>query len=315
MACNALWRGEVDTAIVGGTNVLTNPDMHAGLDRGHFLSRTGNCKTFDDDADGYCRGEAVVTMILKRVEDARADKDPIQACILGIATNHSAEAESITRPHVGAQQDLFEHLLAETGVNPNDISYCEMHGTGTQAGDAGESASVLQTLSPLSSSGVSVRPATKPLHIGAAKSNVGHGEAAAGVTSLAKVLLMLKKGRIPKHIGIKTKLNHRLPALAPRNTFIAKEEVMWERPVGGKRTVLLNNFSAAGGNTALILEDAPIDESSDLPDVRKHHIVTVSAKSKLAMVSNLRNMLNWVKENERDASILSKLSYTTTGRS
>lgn len=57
MACNALWRGEIDTAIVGGTNVLTNPDMTAGLDKGHFLSRTGNCKTFDDNADGYCRGE------------------------------------------------------------------------------------------------------------------------------------------------------------------------------------------------------------------------------------------------------------------
>lgn len=97
MACNALWRGEIDTAIVGGTNVLTNPDMTAGLDRGHFLSRTGNCKTFDESADGYCRGEAVVTVILKRLDDALIDKDPIQACILGVATNHNAEAESITR--------------------------------------------------------------------------------------------------------------------------------------------------------------------------------------------------------------------------
>ncbi len=52
LACNALWRGEVDTAIVGGTNVLTNPDMTAGLDRGHFLSRTGNCKTFGKSKTG-----------------------------------------------------------------------------------------------------------------------------------------------------------------------------------------------------------------------------------------------------------------------
>jgi hypothetical protein len=55
-ACNSLWRGDVDTAIAGGTNILTNPDFTAGLDRGHFLSRTGNCKSFDDSADGYCRG-------------------------------------------------------------------------------------------------------------------------------------------------------------------------------------------------------------------------------------------------------------------
>ena len=132
MACNALWRRDVDTAIVGGTNVLTNPDMTAGLDRGHFLSRTGNCKTFDEQADGYCRGEGVVTLVLKRLDDAEADRDPIEACILGVATNHSAEADSITRPHIGAQQSLFERLLVDVGVHPHDISYVEMHGTGTQ---------------------------------------------------------------------------------------------------------------------------------------------------------------------------------------
>ena len=98
VACKALWRGEIDTAIAGGTNVLTNPDFTAGLDRGHFLSCTGNCKTFDDDADGYCQGEGVTTVILKRPEDALSDKDPIQAVILGGYTNHSAEAELITHP-------------------------------------------------------------------------------------------------------------------------------------------------------------------------------------------------------------------------
>ena len=82
LACNLLWQGEVDTVIAGGTNVLTNPDFTTGLDRGHSLSRTGNCRTFDDSADGYCRGEGVATIILKRLEDAIADNDPIQRVIL-----------------------------------------------------------------------------------------------------------------------------------------------------------------------------------------------------------------------------------------
>ena len=129
LACNALWRHDIDTAIVGGTNVLTNPDVTAGLDRGHFLSRTGNCKTFDDGADGYCRGEGVGIVILKRVEDAQADNDPIHGCILSAVTNHSAEAESITRPHVGAQQALFSEVLAKGGVHPNDVSYVSSNRT------------------------------------------------------------------------------------------------------------------------------------------------------------------------------------------
>ena len=67
---------------MGGTNVLTNPDVTAGLDRGHFLSRTGNCKTFDDGADGYCRGEGVGIVVLKRLDDAQADNDPVHGCSL-----------------------------------------------------------------------------------------------------------------------------------------------------------------------------------------------------------------------------------------
>ena len=93
-ACNSLWKGDCDTAIAGGTNVMTNPDNFAGLDRGHFLSSTGNCNTFDDGANGYCRADAVGTVILKRLEDAEADNDPIYGVILGACTNHSAEAES-----------------------------------------------------------------------------------------------------------------------------------------------------------------------------------------------------------------------------
>lgn len=148
VACNALWRGEIDTAIAGGTNILTNPDFTAGLDRGHFLSRTGNCKTFDDDADGYCRGEGVGTVILKRLEDAVYDGDPIQAIISGAYTNHSAEAESITRPLVAAQKDIFRKILDTAGTDPYDISYVEMHGTGTQAGDGAEMQSVVETFAP-----------------------------------------------------------------------------------------------------------------------------------------------------------------------
>jgi acyl transferase domain-containing protein len=293
----------------------SNPDMHAGLSRGHFLSPTGNCKTFDDGADGYCRGEAVVTIILKRLGDAQIDQDPVQACIRAIATNHSAEAESITRPHVGAQQELFEHLLTTTGLRAQDISYVEMHGTGTQAGDAGETTSVVETLAGLTSQGLPVRPTTHPLHIGAAKSNVGHGEAAAGVTSLAKVLLMLKHSTIPPHCGIKTKLNHRLPDLQARNTFISRKGTAWQRPINGKRTVLLNNFSAAGGNTALILEDAPEVEGFRQQDSRKYHIVAVSAKTPPSLTENIRNLIAWIDaQDAADTLLLPRLSYTTTAR-
>ena len=97
LACNSLWRGDCDTAVAGGTNMIFTPDGHAGLDKGFFLSRTGNCKAFDDKADGYCRAEGVGTVFIKRLEDALADNDPILATVLDAKTNHSAMSESMTR--------------------------------------------------------------------------------------------------------------------------------------------------------------------------------------------------------------------------
>lgn len=312
MACNALWRREVDTAITGGTNVLTNPDMTAGLDRGHFLSRTGNCQTFDEDADGYCRGEGVATIILKRLEDAISDRDPIIGVIRGVATNHSAEAASITRPHIGAQRELFENILNSSGIDPNEISYVEMHGTGTQAGDAGETASVLETFA--SADPGKRRAPHQTLHIGSVKANVGHGEAAAGVTSLAKVLLMLRESVIPPHCGIKSRINHNIPDLNPRNTFIAQAPVAWPRPGNNVRRVFLNNFSAAGGNTALIMEDGPLEDFSNDTDPRKVHLIAASAKTYTSLEGNLKSYINWIDRVPEENLVLSRTSYTSTAR-
>ncbi|KAJ9319649.1 hypothetical protein DTO271D3_418 [Paecilomyces variotii] len=313
LACNSLWRNDCDTAIAGGTNVLTNPDNFAGLDRGHFLSAKGNCNTFDDEADGYCRADAVGTVVLKRLEDAQADKDPILGVILGAYTNHSAEAVSMTRPHVGAQAFIFNKLLNEANVSPRDVGYIEMHGTGTQAGDAVEMKSVLDIFAPDYTRGPS-----QSLYLGSAKANIGHAESASGVSSLIKVLLMLKANTIPPHCGIKTKINHNFPTdFKERNVHIAFKPTSWERPQDGKRRLFVNNFSAAGGNTALLIEDAPLSTVSGAPDSRSTHIVAVSARSQSSLRNNIRSLMKYVSELDGQIggeNFLGKLSYTTTAR-
>ncbi|RYC62694.1 hypothetical protein CHU98_g3504 [Xylaria longipes] len=309
IACNALWNGDIDTAIAGGTNILTNPDFTAGLDRGHFLSRTGNCKTFDDSADGYCRGEGVGTVVLKRLEDALADNDPIQGVILGAYTNHSAEAESITRPHTEAQRAIFRKILNQSVVDPSSVSYVEMHGTGTQAGDASEMMSVLDVFAPRNNT------RSRPLYLGSAKANIGHGEAASGITSLIKVLLMMKNNTIPPHCGIKTKINHKFPTdLDERNVRIALEPTAWERQTQVARRVFVNNFSAAGGNTALLIEDAPKSAEMDrgVADPRVIHLVAVSAKNGVSLQGNLRSLKEFLGQYRQIP--LNQVSYTTTAR-
>lgn len=309
LACTSLQAGNCDTAFTGGTNVLTNPDIFSGLSRGHFLSRTGNCKTFDNEADGYCRGEGVATVILKRVEDALADKDPILGVIRATATNHSAEAVSITHPHVGAQQSLFKKILRNANTDPRDVSYVEMHGTGTQAGDAVEMESVSSVFAPVDLR----RSPAQPLYLGSAKSNIGHGEAASGVCALIKILLMMQNSAIPPHCGIKGIINQNFPTdLKARRIKIATEKVAFPRPPGGKRTVFVNNFSAAGGNTGLLLEDGPERIPAQSQDPRSFHVVTVSAKSLASFRKNLERTQSYI--GQISDSDLASLSYITTDR-
>jgi len=308
IACSSLWNKDCDTAIVGGLSCMTNSDIFCGLSRGQFLSKLHNCNTFDNDADGYCRADACASIIVKRLDDALADKDNVLAVILGTQTNHSADAVSITHPHGPTQSILSSAILDDAGVDPLDVDYVEMHGTGTQAGDGTEMVSVTNVFAPRDR----IRPPDRPLFLGAVKSNIGHGEAASGITALIKVLMMLKKNAIPPHIGIKKDINKTFPSdLGERGVNIAFHKTPFGRKDGKARRVFVNNFSAAGGNTGLLLEDAPNLQSAAI-DPRTHHVVAVTAKSKGAMIRNAENMIKYIDENPHTP--VTHLAYTTTAR-
>jgi iterative type I PKS product template protein len=309
LACTSLWAGDCDTACAGGLNVLTNPDIFSGLSKGQFLSKTGSCKTYDNDADGYCRGDGCGTVILKRYEDAIADKDNILGCILGAATNHSAEAVSITHPHAGAQEYLYKKVLANAGIDAHEISYVEMHGTGTQAGDGIEMTSVTNAFAPRNRQ----RKPEETLHLGAIKANIGHGEAASGINSLVKVLMMMKKNAIPANVGIKGVINKTFPKdLLQRNVHIETQQVAWPRKGAEPRKLFLNNFSAAGGNTAVVLSDGPVREAPTAVDPRTLQTVTITARSISSLKKNINNLIQYL--DQHPETTLTSLAYSTTAR-
>ena len=198
-------------------------------------------------------------------------------------------------------------VLNTANVSPNSLSYIEMHGTGTQVGDAEEMKSVLACFAPNEGS-----RGNSPLHVGSAKANVGHGEGVSGITSLIKVLLMMKHETIPPHCGIKpgSKINRNYPDLAARNVHIAFEPQAWPRTKTPRR-VLINNFSAAGGNTALLLEDAPERSWSEAEDPRTSHVVNISGHVGKSLKSNAELLLSHLETNNVS---LAQLSYTTTAR-
>ena len=169
LACSALLAGECDMAVAGGTNLLASPFNFHVLSKGGFLSTTGGCKTYRADADGYCRGEFVGSFVLKRLEDAIADNDNVLSVIASSARNHSGNATSITHSDHHAQERLIREVLRKACAEPSDVSYIEMHGTGTQVGDLAEMTAVANTFGKNRKGGT--------LRVGSVKANIGHSEA------------------------------------------------------------------------------------------------------------------------------------------
>jgi len=309
LAATSLWAKDCDTAVVGGLSCMTNSDIFSGLSRGQFLSKKGPCATFDNDADGYCRADGVGSVIIKRLDDAIADNDNVLAVILGTATNHSADAISITHPHGLTQEVLYRSILDKAEIDAVDIDYVEMHGTGTQAGDGTEMLSVTNVFAP---AGARKRSAEQPLYLGAIKANVGHGEAASGVTALIKCMMMLQKNAIPPHVGIKNIINQGFPKdLAERNVNIAFSKTPFKARTDRGRRIYVSNFSAAGGNTGILLEEGPARTPKNL-DSRSGHVIAVTAKSKSALQRNVENLVQYLKSHP-DTSV-ADLAYTTTSR-
>ena len=306
LACTALLSNKCGAAVAGGGNIMTASDIFAGLSRGGLLSPSGSCKTWDETADGYCRADGVGILVLKRLSSAIANRDNVLAIIKSTATNHSASASSITHPHAPTQAKLMRTILREANTRPEQVDYVEMHGTGTQAGDVAETSSVHAVFGRH-------RTPERPLYIGTVKPNFGHSEAASGVTSVMKAIMMFQKSRIPRHIGIKTLMNKDIPDLIGSNIAIPSVETPFVADLlgSGKRNILVNNFNITSGNTSLLLRDG-FKPTLEGKDPRSAHVFTISAHSPAALLGNLNRFLTYLSQN-LDIS-LPDLSYSITAR-
>lgn len=200
---------------------------------------------------------------------------------------------------------LYSKIVRRAGIDPREVGYVEMHGTGTQAGDPTEMRSVTSVFAPLRNH----RPV--PLLVGSVKANMGHGEAAAGIMAFVKAMLVFQKGTIPPHIGVKTGLNPAIPDLGKLGVIIPYEATSWGPSATRKRLAMVNNFGAAGGNTAIIIEEAgPRPRLCE--DTREAHVITVSAKTARSLSLNIGRLVEYIKAS-RDLT-LADVSYTLSAR-
>jgi len=246
LACQSLQTGESDLALAGGVNALLLPTVTVGFSKGGFMSGAGRCQSFDASADGYVRSEGVGVVVLKRLSEAIAHQNPIYAVIRGTAINQDGFSNGIAAPNPRAQEAVLRTAYYQAGIAPGQVQYIEAHGTGTKLGDPVE----MEALGTVLAEG---REPGSVCTVGSVKTNIGHGETAAGVAGLIKVALMLK------HRQLVPSLHFREP-----NPAIAFDQIPlcvqtgledWTVPDGTLRVAGVNSFGFGGTNAHIVVEE------------------------------------------------------------
>jgi acyl transferase domain-containing protein/NADPH:quinone reductase-like Zn-dependent oxidoreductase/NAD(P)-dependent dehydrogenase (short-subunit alcohol dehydrogenase family)/acyl carrier protein len=287
-------------ALAGGVNLMLSPESTVYLSKVRALSPQGRCKTFDASADGYARGEGCGVIVLKRLHDALEDNDRILAVIRGSAVNHDGHSSGLTVPNGVAQQAVIRAALADADLEPDQISFIEAHGTGTELGDPIE----IRALS-------SVFKQNKELLVGTAKTNIGHLESAAGIAAVIKVVLAFQHNLIPPNLHFNQPSAHiawdGIPIRIPTEPTPWPSDI--EQPIAG-----VSSFGFSGTNAHLILQAPPPKNPEEVVTDRPLHLMAISAHSEEALVQLAGRYAAQLKDNPRQA--ITDACYTSlVGRS
>lgn len=244
LACNALRQGECDMALVGGVSLLLTPGIHIEFSKLRGLSQDGRCRAFSDDTDGTGFSEGAVTVVLKRLSDARRDGDNIHVVLRGTAVRHGGKGAGLTAPNGPGQEALIRTALAQSALEPASIDYIEAHGTATKLGDPIEAAALAEVFGKRSN----------PLRLGSVKSNMGHTQAAAGLVGLLKVVLAMQNGILPKtlHVSEPTRAIDWKSA----NLELVLDNQKWQLN-GHSRRAGVSAFGIGGTIAHVIVEELP----------------------------------------------------------
>ncbi|KYC42746.1 beta-ketoacyl synthase [Scytonema hofmannii PCC 7110] len=276
LACQSIWNEESTLALAGGVQIILSPWMTLSFAKAGFLAADGRCKTFDSRADGYVRSEGAGVVVLKPLSQALTDKDPIYAVIRGSAVNQDGYSNGLTAPNPRAQEALLREAYRQAGVSPGQVQYIEAHGTGTKLGDPIEMKALGKVLTEN-------RPTGHYCAVGSVKTNIGHLEVAAGIAGLIKVALSLKYGQIPPSLHFQQPNPY-----IPFDKLLLRVQKTLEPLPQTENTAIagVSAFSFGGTNAHVVLEEAPLQASQKVKDIKQKgqgiepplHLLTLSAK-------------------------------------
>lgn len=287
LACQGLRSGDCELALTAGVNIMLRPESVIAMSKGGFLSPDGKCKTFDESADGYGRGEGAGVLVIKRLSDAQRDGDTIHSLILATGVNQDGRTSGITLPNSQAQEKLLRRVLAKASVKASDIAFAEAHGTGTKAGDKAEVRSLNAVLSQ-------ERAPDSKVWVGAVKTNVGHLEAAAGVVSVIKTALVLRHQQVPPNLHHE-KTN---PQLELESTVLQTPDRVHDLPPSERpKLACVSAFGYGGSNACAVMQEAPLPIAKPASEEASLELFPLSAACPESLKQRARDLAQHLVKN------------------
>lgn len=298
LGCRGLLEGECDMALAGGVSVWLPEKNGYVYQEGMIYSRDGHVYPFDARANGTVFGNGAGMVLLKRLDDARADNDTIYAVIKASGINNDGRRKiGLASPSVEGQAQLIRRVIKDSGLSPETITYVEAHGTGTSLGD------------PVEVEALKLAYATDKrgyCKIGSVKSNVGHLNIAAGVSGFIKTALSLYHRRIPPSINFEVP-NPKIDF--EHSPFVVNAELCdWDQWRGDLPVLraAVSAFGIGGTNAHIILQEPP--ELPPSSPARRLNMLLLSAATKTALEQASANLARYLKDNPE--TNLSDIAYT-----
>jgi acyl transferase domain-containing protein/enoyl-CoA hydratase/carnithine racemase/acyl carrier protein len=298
LAAQAIRSGEIDMALAGGVTLWLMPESYLAMSQAGMFSPSGQCKTFDDSADGIVNGEGVGAVVLKRLRDAERDNDFIYGVILGSGINQDGKTNGITAPSVKSQIELERSIYEKHKIHPESISYVETHGTGTKLGDPIE----LEALATVFNEKTTRKNFCA---LGAVKSNIGHTTSAAGVAGLHKVLLSLRHRTLAPTLNVKQE-NSRFD-FKSSPFYICREQQSWDVAPDSLRRAAVSSFGYSGTNAHLVIEEYPVQQAPFKGD--SSCIVPISARNAEQLRQKVEDLLEFIRAQQQSPD-LAAVAYT-----
>ncbi|CAI7594036.1 unnamed protein product [Penicillium glandicola] len=283
-AVQSLRSGESKEALVAGCHLNLVPDIWVSMSMSQLFNDEGKTFSFDERAtSGFARGEGSGVVILKPLDAALRDKDPVRAVVVHSGVNQDGRTKGITLPNGQAQEELIRRVYKEANLNLDECGFVEMHGTGTKAGDPIEAAAVHAALGQN-------RTPRNPLYIGSVKSNIGHLEGASGIIAIIKAAMMLDRELMLPNAEFK-KANPNIP-MSEWNMKVLTTTRPWP---SHKKYLSVSNYGFGGTNAHAVLEKAPLaskalDEAVEDVEVDpKRKLFLISANDKESLRTRIKD--------------------------